>query len=69
MTFNSYINDQLAAAHRRDLLQAAERNRLVAQARERRAQSSRSASAWRRARRHALRAPRLFTSSPSTATR
>jgi hypothetical protein len=33
MILNGYIHDQLAAAHRRDLLDAAERGRLAAQAR------------------------------------
>ena len=36
MILSSYIHELLAAAHRRDLLEAADQNRLVAQARQRR---------------------------------
>ncbi|MBV9167038.1 MAG: hypothetical protein JO342_12900 [Solirubrobacterales bacterium] len=32
MTLSTYISEQLAAAHRRDLLEAAERHRMAAQA-------------------------------------
>ena len=41
MILNSYIHQQLAAAHRRDLLEAAEQSRLIAQARQRRSERQR----------------------------
>ena len=41
MILSSYIHEQLAAAHRRDLLEAAEQSRLIAQARQRRSERQR----------------------------
>ena len=41
MILSSYIHEQLAAAHRRDLLEAADRSRLIAQARQRRSERQR----------------------------
>ena len=41
MILHSYIHERLAAAHRRDLLEAAEQSRLVAQARQRRSERQR----------------------------
>ena len=41
MILSSYIHQQLAAAHRRDLLEAAEQSRLIAQARQRRSERQR----------------------------
>lgn len=41
MILSSYIHEQLAAAHRRDLLEAAEQSRLIAQARQRRSERHR----------------------------
>ena len=41
MILSSYIHQQLAAAHRRDLLEAAEQSRLIAQARQRRSKRQR----------------------------
>ena len=41
MILGSYIHEPLAAAHRRDLLDAADQSRLVAQARRRRSERQR----------------------------
>ena len=41
MSLSSYIHEQLAAAHRRELLEAADQSRLIAQARERRSERQR----------------------------
>jgi len=43
MILSSYIHQQLAAARRRDLLEAAEQSRLIAQARQRRSERQRFA--------------------------
>lgn len=54
MILNSYIHDQMAAAHRRDLLEAAGHYRMATQARHRLGvRSSRSTSRRPRPRRHA----------------
>jgi hypothetical protein len=41
MSLSSYIHEQLAAAHRRELLDAADHSRLIAQAREQRSERQR----------------------------
>ena len=41
MILSSYIHERLAAAHRRDLLEAAEQSQLIAQARQRRSERQR----------------------------
>jgi hypothetical protein len=73
MTLNSQIYEQLTTAHRHDLLQAADRNRLAAHARRHRATSAaRQPSRWARwAGLHRRSAPRpgVRASSPRRATR
>lgn len=73
MTLNSQINEQVATAHRHDLLGAADRNRLAAQARQHRAtlaarQPSRRAR-WPGLHRRAASRPCVRASSPRAATR
>lgn len=70
MILNSYIHEQLAEAHRRDLLETAERHRLAGQAARRSGiWSLRSVLRKWGPRRQTGGEPCLSTSSPSTATR
>jgi hypothetical protein len=71
MILNSYIHQQLAAARRRDLVEAAERSRLGAQADEH--EGARHPFGWalgrRGLRRRAAVDPRVCARSPGTVTR
>lgn len=74
MTINSQIHEQLATAHRHDLLEAADRDRLAARARRHRvALIARQAGRWagRRQGLHGRAAapPCVRASNPRTATR
>jgi hypothetical protein len=71
MMFSSYIHEQLAAAHRRDLLEAAERARLIARVHEHRGERQRFQlrSGSRAPRRRAAAEPRPSASASPTATR
>jgi hypothetical protein len=71
MILNSYIHQQWAAAHRRDLVEAAERGRLAAQARQGRQHSSarqpfRLAFRWPGPRHRAALEPSPCATSPTT---
>ena len=55
MILSSYIHEQLAAARRRDLLEAADQSRLIAQARQHRSERRRFPLPFRRP------APRRWT--------
>jgi hypothetical protein len=70
MNFNGSIHEQLAAAHRHDLLEAADRARLATAARQPRAgQPMLWAFHWRGLRRGAALEPCVRATTPRTATR
>ena len=74
MMLSSYIHEQLAAAHRRDLLEPAEQSRLIAQARQRRSERQRFPLPFRRptTRRGTIVEPRVggfATAAPDASTR
>jgi hypothetical protein len=71
MILSSYIHEQLAAAHRRDLLESAERARLAAQLRRHTStrEPVRMAVRWSRSRRRtAFQSCRCAPSLPTTTT-
>jgi hypothetical protein len=67
VTLNTNIHNQLAAAHERDLLEAADRARLAAQTRQR--PSAHWALRWRGARHSAGLEPCRSAPTPTIATR
>lgn len=69
MTLSTYLNEELGAAHRRDLLAAAEHHRLAAQARQPHGARFLRSIFRREPRRQAARTPCLSPTTPSTAVR